>query len=265
MKRLTFFAVAAVFLTDYAFGQATAPPGSASAAPTAVASVTAAFSAPSPTVIPAAKSGSIPSEIWELIKDALTVVNLLLVWYIFAKTRVQQRADRAEDRRFREEERSDAKIERADQHKIEIGSFWIQRLILEPNRQIFDEFFDKYEAALKQTYENAVQAPDPNYPLDVAETRKAIRDFKTDYYSFRRRIIEPLCWVSNEFEALKEVSRQIDDLVSIELAMMPGALHGVEISDKHEPAVARLAGLRAMMVRGILEAQTRFARVHQME
>ena len=183
------------------------------------------------------------------------------MWYIFARTRKQQRADRSEDRAFREEQRTEAKTERIEQYNIEIGSFWIQRLILEPNRELIDEFFDRYEDALKRVYENAIQPPDPSQPPDVGETRKNIREFKSSYYRIRRRIIEPLCWVSKEFDGLRSVGRQIEDLVSTELATMPGALHGVDFPEQHEPPAARLVALRAEMVRAILEGQSRFAHV----
>jgi hypothetical protein len=203
----------------------------------------------------------LPAGVWELLKDSLTVINLLLVLYIFRQTRKQQRTDRNEDRSFRDQQRAEAKAERIEQYNIEIGSFWIQRLILEPNRELIDEFFDRYEDLLKHVYERAVQAADVNQPPDVGETRKNIREFKTFYYRIRRRIIEPLCWVSKEFDNLRSIGRQIEDLVSTELARMPASLHGVDLPEQHEVPAARLATLRAEMVRAILEGQSGFAHV----
>jgi hypothetical protein len=201
------------------------------------------------------------SPVWEWTRNGLTIVNLLLVWLIFTRTRNQQLFERNEDRQYRKEERAETKTERLEQFRIDVGNFWIQRLILEPNRQLIEDFFDKYEGELRRVSEST--SATASAPADelIAEAKRAVREFKTDYYRFKRRVVDPLCWVSHEFDTLKEVSHQIEDFVSMELAAIPGALHGHSGADQREPPAARLASLRGVIVRTILEANQRFSGV----
>ncbi|MFN2475788.1 MAG: hypothetical protein ABR526_05525 [Chthoniobacterales bacterium] len=178
------------------------------------------------------------------LRDLVALVNLGAVVWIF----VQNRADRIRERRADHDERK-AKL------RLEIGLFWMQRIVIEPNEQFMFDFFAKYTKKLDE-----IPASLPSDMANVAEltarARAAIAEFKDDLRTFRRKVEEPLVWISPLFVSVSETLRAIEDLVTENLHVIPGVI--VEETTKQKPA-DELQKLRRELFERLYSAQREFS------
>src|ERR1051325_7321089 len=161
--------------------------------------------------IPQASSSPInASSFSEHVRNFLSVVNLILVWWIYRQTCKDRKDERDENRAVREKQ-----LER------ELNNFWVQKLILEPSNEFIHKFFNAYEIAVIET-PKAIQQKGKNKAELTKHASTAIRAFKTEYHQLSRRVILPLCDFDPAFKPLLTIGSAIEDLVTREFSAIPG-------------------------------------------
>jgi len=138
----------------------------------------------------------------EWVGNAIALINVLVVFYIFWRTETSNREDRR-----RERVRS-------------VKLFWVQDLILNPNIAGLHDFFNKYEEEMERIT-NTSTCPSAGKLNQIAEAK--VLAFKKDHNIIRRKVIHPLLTVSPNFERLKVLFSQIEDLVTKEYTRIPAA------------------------------------------
>lgn len=132
--------------------------------------------------------------------NLVSVINLGFVcWMAWFTTKTQ--------RRYRE---SDL--------KRGVALFWVQDLVLKANVEFLHQFFEKYEKEIEGMLK-AGAAQQPNLAESAA---LKITAFKEDYHQVRRKIVEPLIMISNDFKGLQKILSQIEDTVTEEYQRIPG-------------------------------------------
>ena len=234
-------------LTVAAVVAAQAQTGTAPVASTPSGAATASVAAPSAT--PSSSDGVAAASAqsgWKNVplRDLVALVNLgVVVWIFF-----QNRSDRIRERRTDRDERK-AKL------RLEIGLFWMQRIVIEPNEQFMFEFFAKYTKKLEDI-PVALPAEGTNVGDLKAQARAEIAAFKDDLRIFRRKVEEPLVWISPLFVTVSETLRAIEDLVTESLYVIPGVID--EEAAKQKPS-DELQKLRRELFERLYSAQREFS------
>jgi len=235
MKSLV-VAIAFLSLGWPAWGQSTNPPGP-NAQP--VSSQPANPSTPPGTSVqpggqkqPQSTLPPVHSDTPRWVANGIALLNLSLVCYLAYFTHSSRRKERKDD------------LARA------VGIFWFQDLILKPNIETLHAFFQKYEADLAP----AAASPRAKDLKKQAQTR--ILAFKADYHSLRRKVVEPLEMVSQEFAPVGTVLSQIEDFVTGEYARIPGLTDG-KASAAQKSAADQFRDLRQQFFRALHEGQKR--------
>jgi hypothetical protein len=138
----------------------------------------------------------------EWVGNAIALINVLVVFYIFWRTETSHREEHR-----RERVRS-------------VKLFWVQELILNPNIESLHDFFNKYEEEMEKISGNST-CPSTG-KLNLIAEKKAL-EFKKDFNPLRRKIIHPLLMVSPDFRPLLDIFAEIEDFVLNEYTRIPGA------------------------------------------
>ena len=132
----------------------------------------------------------------------------------------------------------------------EADSFWVQKMIFEPNRDFIQTFFEFCEKALEPNSTSIVEISDWQ-----SAKQEAIKDFNLRFYDLRRRIEDPLILVSSEFRGLTEITEKVQDLITVALDLGQSAVAGSQYQKK---AQIQLSEYRMAFLRECYEAQKRF-------
>jgi hypothetical protein len=139
-----------------------------------------------------------PTDWPKWVANGIATINLLFVcWMAWYTTRCRS-----------DERRED--VSRA------VGIFWVQDLVLKPNIEQLHEFFEKYEAEM-----DSLSTAGTTRVVNRTRATTKIREFKKSFHSIKRKVVVPLCLVSNTFNCINDVIAEIEDLVTEEYARIP--------------------------------------------
>jgi len=150
----------------------------------------------------------------------------------------------------RRKERMEDAVELERKVRREADSFWVQKMVLEPNRDFMLTFFANCEKALSPP------VPDANAPAvdEQALKQAAIKAFNAQFYDLRWRVEAPLLIVNTEFACVTVVTEKIQDLMT-EALDLGSAFTGSLMQKKK---ITELSDLRLAFFREIYDAQRRF-------
>jgi len=147
--------------------------------------------------------------------------------------------------------------DRVTRSRRDARNFWIQTLILSPNRQLLSDFFSKWTLTLAGIESDKACTTDMQ---TLTEARKSIfLEFKESVQSIRAEIVEPLSAISTEFDSLDPLINDIQDLLSSALQSAPKlAIESSHVADK-VPASAMMRKYKGEFLRLLWVAQSKAA------
>lgn len=208
------------------------------------------LAATSPTA-PTPESGQQHELTWKNVpvRDIVALINLAVVLVIFLQNRTDRRRERQSDLRERK-----AKL------RLEIGLFWVQKIVIEPNEQFMFEFFVKYTQKLDDLPATLPVGEGANVADLTATARAEISAFKDDLRIFRRKIEEPLVWISPLFRTVSETLRAVEDLVTQHLHVIPGVIVDQPLNQKPSDELQKL---RRELFERLYSAQKEFSQLDE--
>lgn len=146
------------------------------------------------------------SNLIALVALIVAAVNLWIVIHFFYRANYDRTQERVEDRNER-----DVRMGR------EVGNFWIQELILKTNNETLHRFFDTYENLIADFHKKCEASAEGVESLSK-NAGELVRQFKQEFHVIDKRIIQPLEWVNADFNQLRPILSDIEDLVTEEFA-----------------------------------------------
>jgi hypothetical protein len=160
---------------------------------------------------------------------AMAIVNLSVVYYIF-------HANRQKSNRERKEDVTDEK----EQRLREWDGFWIQRIALEPNLALLNEFFASCED-LARGQSVLLSAPSQERS-DLVKQR--VESFNQRLYALRSRLEDALLISDRSFLKLREVTDDVQDLISSHLESALQHDEQLDLRTQEKSTIEQIQALR---------------------